>query len=201
MSARPWLLSCALALIACDPEIAPGSYACGPEQLCPEGQTCNGPDNVCVLDRDAQPFACGNTSEVEPNGMQSAAQTVSEFQCVSFPVEIKGCVDQETDEDWYRIDVPANCTAVEVDADIQFPIAFAAVRLELRASDGAVVTTAGPCDSTPPSLNAGVERQCLNAVVTPGGSYALRAVQSGDGTCGGTCAFNRYVVTAQLATP
>ncbi|MGE0869650.1 MAG: hypothetical protein AB7P03_13880 [Kofleriaceae bacterium] len=189
-----------VALTACAPEIAPGVYACGPEQLCPEGQTCNGPDNLCVLDRDATPFTCGPISEVEPNSAQDSAEMVSEFQCVSFPVEINGCSDQAGDQDWFRVDVPDNCTAVAVTAKMQFPIAFAEVGLELYASDGSVVATAAPC-AAQPAQDGGVERRCLDAVVTPGGSYALKVVQTGQGACGGTCAFNRYILTAQLVTP
>ena len=56
---RIWM---SILLVACTPTITPGSYLCGPEQLCPEGQACNGPDNVCVRAPNAQPFAKATTA-------------------------------------------------------------------------------------------------------------------------------------------
>ena len=35
-----------LSVGACSPEIAAGTYFCGPEQLCPEGLVCDGIEDV-----------------------------------------------------------------------------------------------------------------------------------------------------------
>jgi hypothetical protein len=54
---RGWALALAVAA-GCSAEIAPGAYYCGPEQNCPDGLTCDGIENLCVLPSQAQPFAC-----------------------------------------------------------------------------------------------------------------------------------------------
>ena len=189
-------------LAACSPEIAPGTYLCGPEGLCPEGQACNGPDNVCVLPGAVQPFACGeDATEVEPNDGFATAQPVlaGNLACVSRVVEILGCSQDADGEDWFAVEIPAVCVAVAVEARISFPIAFETLALELRDDTGAVVATAGACGRADP--DDGDDQRCLEATVTPGGTYAVRVARGGEGNCGGRCAHNRYTLNVQLTTP
>ena len=99
-----------------DPDIGPGAYHCGREQLCPAGQVCNGPDQTCVLAGQQQPFSCGSPTEHEPNDTQIAAEVVPDLLCVSAFVEVIGCSSAEVDEDWFQIDVPGSCTSVAIAA-------------------------------------------------------------------------------------
>ena len=114
-----------LALAACTPDIAPGSYLCGPEGLCPEGQLCNGPDNICVLVSEARPFSCGTATDPDVLDDQPGAGTVlANLPCVSVPSETHGCLLDDDGQDFFQFDVPAGCAAVRVEASVSFPIAF-----------------------------------------------------------------------------
>ena len=53
---------------ACSPDIATGSYYCGPEELCPPDQTCDGPTNSCVAGGTEQAFVCDPCASSAPPG-------------------------------------------------------------------------------------------------------------------------------------
>lgn len=188
-----------LAVAACTPEVASGSYLCGPEQLCPEGMACNGPDNTCVTDFVALPFECGMVSEQEPNNTALTAQDFGQPPCVSSPAEVKGCAAGSDVEDWYQLRVPSNCGAVQVEARATFPIAFEPFVLEVRGDDDSVVATSAPCSFT--SEDSGHTQECVKAAAAPGGHYSVRIARAGKENCGGACANNRYTVVIQLAQP
>lgn len=195
-------LVAALALAACTPEVTPGAYLCGPEQLCPDGLACNGPDAVCVLASAALPFACDpDTNDVEPNDALATAQPLfgGAAACVTPVAEVLGCLPGDDAGDWYRFASVDNCTAVGIDARIVFSTAFEALTLELLDADGAVVATGVPCINDP--ADDGETRVCLRTPLTPGAPYALRVEPSAEGACGGACAYNRYSLTVGLETP
>ncbi len=190
----------ALALAACSPEIAPGSYYCGPEQACPEDQECDGPTNLCVLPSAAQPFACAPGAELEPNdSFANAQELATNLTCVSRVVEALGCEERNDGEDWFSFDVPGNCVAVAVDARLTFPIAFETLELELRDASGATLATGGACSNE--AADDADDRRCLRQTVAAGGRYAVRIARSGAGTCEGACSHNRYTLNLQLITP
>lgn len=186
-------------LAACSPDIAAGSYLCGPEELCPEGQACDGVDNICVLPSAARPFGCEDVTEVEPNNALANAQVIGNLACVSVPAEVLGCSPSDDGEDWYQFTIPSNCTAVQVESRISFPIAYAGLVLELKAQDGSTVGTGTPCTQQDP--DDGDTQLCLVAPVTVGGRYAIRVTRGTEGDCGGACSYNRYALTIQLSTP
>lgn len=188
------------ALAACSPEIAPGAYLCGPDQACPDGLACDGVEDVCVLPSQVRPFACGrDRTEVEPNDDPAMAPSSGQLACVSTLAEVAGCLPADDGADHYAIEVPAICTAVAVQARIAFPIAHEVLALELVADDASVVGSSAPCPNV--DLDDANVEHCLTAGVTPGARYTLR-VRHGDAVaCGGTCAYNRYLLTFQLATP
>lgn len=189
-----------LAVGACAPDIAPGSYLCGPEQSCPDDQACDGLTNTCVLPSQAQPFACPTgATEIEPNNAASSAQVVANLACVSRTAQVIGCTKDLDGEDWFQFDVPATCTSVGVDVRLTFPIAFEGLALELRNDAGATITTGEPCAQSEP--DDGDDQSCLAQTLTPGGHYAIRIARTGEGECGGACAYNRYTLTLQLETP
>lgn len=189
------------ALAACTPDIAPGTYLCGPEGLCPDGQACNGPDNVCVSEATVQPFACGAKYEDVPgDDTPATGQQQGELPCVS-PVRVtEGCLPGGDPGDFFRFSTPATCAAVKVRATVEFPIAFGAVGLAFAAGDAAPTGVEMPC---PPSRvpSEGHANRCFEMTLTPGASYALGVALDGTEDCGGTCAHNRYVLDFALATP
>lgn len=189
-----------LVLAGCSPDIAPGSYLCGPEGLCPEGMKCNGPDNVCVLDTQAEPFSCDPDADPTGDDAPATAQTIGELDCVSPVHEAVGCMSAGDAADWYAFSVPATCSAVQVEVTLAFPIAFEGLALHFATAGGAGAPVEMACPSSR-SPDEGEALRCFEMALTPGGSYAIGVVPDGTGTCDRTCAFNRYRLRLQLATP
>ncbi|MDQ3367971.1 MAG: hypothetical protein M3680_21305 [Myxococcota bacterium] len=190
----------AIVLAACTPEIAPGTYLCGPEQLCPEGQACNAPDNVCVFESQAQPFSCDPDLDPPGDDTPATAISVGTLACVSPARELIGCMGEGDRADWHELDVPAACTAVQIEATLAFPIAFEELGLQLSSDGGAGTAVEMPCGTSRAPVE-GETLRCFEMTVTPGGRYAIGVVAEGTGTCDGACAFNRYRLRVQLATP
>lgn len=195
MRAR-WLLL--LALGACTPDIASGAYLCGPNATCPEGQVCNGPDNTCVFGA-ALPFACEPDAETEPDDTAQQGPMTALNECVSSPIVTANCMLDGDGSDWVRFTAPAVCTRVQVEARVTFPVAYESLGLELWDLDqNMMIGTDAECSSTG---EAGVDIRCMTVVLTPGGNYGINVKPTGEGTCGGTCAYNRYTLRLQLSTP
>lgn len=191
-----------LAVAACSPDIVPGSYLCGPERLCPDEQQCDGATNICVLPNQVTPFACpplASTSEIEPNDSAMDAQVVANLACVSRNADLVGCAKDLDGEDWFQFDTPPECTAVGVTARLTFPLAFEVLAVELRDSNDVILATGEACPQS--ELDDGDEQRCLEKTLTPGTRYAMRVVRTGEGTCNGACAHNRYTLTLALETP
>ncbi len=189
-----------LALVGCTPDILPGAYLCGPEQVCPEEQVCDGVTNTCVLRSQAQPFACPVIqTEVEPNDNRNNAQVIANLLCASRPAEVIGCTKDLDGEDWFLFDVPSTCTTVGADLRLTFPLAFEVLELDLRDATGGTVATGSACANAEP--DDGDEQRCIEQALTPGGQYAIRVARTGEGDCDGACAHNRYTLTLQLETP
>jgi len=187
---------------ACAPDIAPGSYLCGPERSCPDDQACDGATNICVLPSQVQPFACPSaleTTELEPNDDPNNAQLIANLACVSRTAEIVGCARDLDGEDWFVLDVPVGCTAVALEARLTFPLAFEVLSLEVRDRAGVTISTGGDCAIAEP--DDGDEQRCVDVPLASGARYAIRIARSGDGACGGACAHNKYTLTLQLKTP
>lgn len=189
-----------LALAACSPEIATGSYLCGPEEKCPPGEACDGISDSCVLESGAMPFACEMGTEFPGDDTSMTAQQVPALACVSPPYHRAECMPVGDAADWFAFATPSTCTSVEVQARIAFPVAYEGLALELwDLSTNMPIGTDVPCADTVGDP-AHVER-CINLTIPPGGSYGLLVKPTGQGTCGGACAYNRYDLTVQLATP
>jgi len=185
---------------ACTPEIVSGAYTCGPEEACPADQACDGPTGICVTASRAQPFTCGDVSELEPNNTQATAESVGTLNCASYVVEVFGCqAIENVADDWFSVAVPEVCGANErVELRLSYAISFGALALELHDESGATVGTAAPCSA--PSDDDVSVALCLIAPVTPGKTYAARVSGAGLDDCAGACAYNRYRLTLQLAS-
>ena len=190
----------ALGLAACSPEIASGSYFCGPEQACPSDQACSG-EGVCVVPAEVRPFACDTGTDPEPDDTAAQASALPALGCVSNPAVKAGCLHAGDPTDWFSLATPAACSQVQVQVRITFSIAFEPLALELwdlgantKIADDAECPGSG-------STSMGDDDRCIQMTVSPGGGYGIAVKPAGGGDCGGSCDYNRYTLTVQLATP
>jgi hypothetical protein len=188
-----------LLFAACTPDIASGTYLCGPNAACPEGQVCNGPDNTCVFGS-AEPFACEPDAETEPDDTAEQGRMLTALnECVTTVLPLANCMLAGDTADWVRFTVPSVCTEVQVEARVTFPLAFESLGLELWDLDqNTMVGSDTECASTG---EGGEDIRCMTIGVTPGGNYGISVKPSGEGNCGGACAYNRYTLRVQLSTP
>jgi len=192
-----WL---AVVLGACAPEVTTGSYLCGAEESCPPDQACDGVTDTCVLTAMAEPFACADGTEHAGDDTSAQARPVPMLACVSPPYRETGCLPLSDGADWYKLTPPATCTAVAVQARIVYPISYEGLALELW--DLGMNSPVGTDVACPDSIGdpAHAER-CITLTINPGVNYGLVVKPNGNGTCDGACAYNRYDLSVQLATP
>jgi hypothetical protein len=190
-------LAILLLLAACDPDIAPGAYMCGPEEACPDGLACNRPDNLCVAPTAVKPFACGAANEEIPgDDAPATAQNLGELACISLVRGTRGCLPAGDVGDFYSFRVADGCTNVKVQASVVFPIAFESLALQLAKAGEAPVAITSACAANRATDEGEIVR-CLEAPVDPG-TYALGVVPDGTGDCDRACAFNRYGFAVQV---
>jgi hypothetical protein len=187
-------------LAACSPDIVSGAYTCGPESLCPPSEACDGLTDTCVLASTAQPFACEDGTEHAGDDSAASANQVPQLACVSMPYSLDGCMPAGDGADWFKLSTPADCTAVEAQVRVQYPVSYEHLSMELW--DLGMNSVVGSDVDCPNSSGdpAHVER-CINLQVTPGRDYGVAIKPTPDGSCDGACAYNRYYLTVQLATP
>jgi hypothetical protein len=189
-----------IVVAGCTPSIVPGGYLCGANEACPPDQMCDGVTDSCVLKGTEMPFTCEDGTDFPGDDSATSARQIPQLQCVSVPFMTQGCMPGGDGQDWLKLSVPSTCTSVEVDARLSFPIAYEKLSLELwDLGTNRVVGSDVPCvqGATDP---AHVDR-CITLMVTPGGDYGLAVKAQTDGDCGGSCAYNRYDLSVQLATP
>lgn len=189
-------------LAGCAPAIDYGTYLCGVEQRCPEGQACNGTDNRCVRPDDVEPFACDPQAQREPDNTAAEAFELPAMACVSIPTVLDGCLAEGEGEDWFKVVVPMGCTAVVTRIRITYPLAWQEVKVELGDAGGTILEGEGECDASETALDdLGFLDKCIKRTVTPGETFTIRVWSDGALSCGGACAFNRYSLSVRLETP
>ena len=192
------VLASVFGLAACHPEIATGTYACGPETSCPEGQACDQTTDLCVNLGSEHAFACGGDDR-EPDNDLATATVISGLTCVSTAHLLSSCIENMDTLDLATFATPAGCTASAVSVVLDFPDAYEPLQVSLTAADGTtVVATDAPCKSD--MADDGRTSRCLVAPVDSTTTYALRVEPTGEGDCGGACAYNRYRLSVQLTT-
>lgn len=181
---------------ACSPDVAPGTYFCGPEELCPDGLACDRTTAVC--ESFPKEFECGvKNPDMPGDDTPATAQSFGELQCVSLVAERKSCLPLGDAGDFYTFTIPATCTSARVKANVVFPVAFQHVVLQLGKQGEAPVTIESPCAND--SDADGIAASCLDAPVGPG-TYVVGVVPDGTGTCDNECRFNRYSVALQIVS-
>jgi hypothetical protein len=189
----------ALALAACTPDIAPATYFCGPEQLCPEELFCNPADNICTTEANVEAFNCGeNVFDKVGDDAPATATPVSDVQCVS-SVQLKSCLLEGDPGDWFQLDVPDNCNGVQIEVQVAFPIAFEPIAMQLSIDDGMPVPVESECGGG--GVSAGQDQRCFQQVVENGSHLAVGFLHAGVANCDGTCTQNRYTAALQLSSP
>lgn len=189
-----------IGLAACSPAINPGSYLCGANETCPPGQVCDGVSDSCVLKGQEMPFTCEAGTDVPGDDSAMTARQIPPLQCVSPPYTVGGCLPMGDTQDWFKLSTPSVCATVAVQARIAFPVSYQVLTLELwDLQMNTSIGTDTPCVQT--SDDPGRTERCITLPVTPGKDYGLVVKPSPAGNCGGSCAYNRYDLTVQLATP
>jgi hypothetical protein len=185
---------------ACSPEIADGSYVCGPEELCPDGMRCNRETAVCVAPSNAAPFACGDDNvDVPSNETPATAQSIGDLACVSLVAEARSCLPAGDVGDFYTFRVVDGCTNARLRASVVFPIAFQHLVLQIAKQGESPMTIDSPCPGNRTN-DDGEAVSCLDAPVSSG-TYVIGVVPDGTGTCNNECRFNRYSLGLQVTTP
>ncbi|MBA2539184.1 MAG: hypothetical protein H0V17_06075, partial [Deltaproteobacteria bacterium] len=159
---------------------------------------CNGLNNICTVPTQARPFDCDipdRTGDDEP----AAGLQLVNLSCVSGIRELRQCLFEDDPGDWFQFDVPDNCSAVQIEAQLTFPVAFEPVAIQLSTEGGAPVTVDTECDLD--NQEAGQATRCFQMTVPNGTHYAIGLVHSGIENCGGECSHNRYTLNLQLSTP
>jgi hypothetical protein len=191
-------LVASISLAACTPDVATRTYDCGPEQLCPPGQRCNGPDNTCVTAGTEQAFACDPTALHEPDDMPAQGNPLPALHCPSAPFMATGCLAAGDIANWSLVQAPTGCPPIALAVRVEYPIAFEQVGFEVWDLGGAApakLAASGACDPGP--LASGDTDTCATTKIASGGSYGILAQPAG-GDCKGACAFNRYELTVQI---
>lgn len=192
-----WLL---LVLGACSADIAPGTYFCGPEQLCPEGLTCDAVEDICTVPSQAGAFECEIPDRAGDDEPAAGLLLQPALDCVSGVRELKACLFADDPGDWFQFSVPGNCTsAVQIEARLTYPVAYEPVAMQLSTDGAAPVAVDGECKVAAGDASGQTSR-CFELVVENGSQHAIGLVHSETLNCGGACAFNRYTLNLQLST-
>jgi len=187
-----------LSVTACSADIAPGTYFCGPEESCPEGQVCNGTDNICTSPGNVSPFACDIPDRTDDDS-PATGLVLANLTCVSAPRNLRACLVDGDPGDWFQFDVPDNCNGVQIEARLTFPIAYEPVAMQLASNNGDPVDADSPCEVE--TQNAGEDVRCFRQTVDNGSHHAIGLVHSNTANCDGACAHNRYTLDFQLSAP
>lgn len=188
-----------VALVGCSPDIGSGLYLCGPEQACPKEQMCDGPTNACVSPSSASAFACDPRIVKADDTAATATVVASNLSCVSPLATSDGCLAKGDGHNWYTFTAPTGCTSLEVQIKVSFPAAFEPIGIVLADANGTELATDTECKAQ--QGNTGDNVRCLTMSITPGQAYTVDVIPAGGLDCDGECAFNRYTLNLQLATP
>jgi hypothetical protein len=186
----------ALAMTACSPEIGSGTYFCGPEQLCPPSQTCNGPTHTCESDVIAQPFACPMGSEdYEPDDDMASARVLDDVMCGQTILgAYTGCISEGGDADLVTFVNNTTCMSTDphIEIRMRYAIAFVPLVVEVLDDQGAVIATGELCTAS--NDLTGMERQCIDIPNDTGTFYIRVSPESDAPDCDGECQYNEYVL-------
>jgi hypothetical protein len=184
-------------MFACTAQIAPDTYYCGPERLCPEGLACNDADNICTVPSAVGAFGCGEIAGVpiqdRPNDdVPADGLDVTNLNSCSLSRELRACLFENDPADWVQFDLAASCGATTLTGRVTYAVAFEPVAIQFAIDDGAPMLVDVECEST--SDGAGQTQRCFEVPLAAPAHYAIGVVHSGRENCDGTCSHNRYLL-------
>jgi hypothetical protein len=190
------LLVLLMLVAACTPEIGPDTYFCGPERFCPPDLVCDDNSFSCVADFQAESFSCPEGSEMfEPDDSRADGAEVGNVVCGDVVVTgLEGCiVGDDADYVMLENDLDCNGTDPHFEIKVRFPVATAALIVEVLDADGEVLTTAEDC--TPAQNFSGREHRCAAVSPETGATYFVRIrIDPEAGDCDGDCRHNQYLL-------
>lgn len=192
------------ALAACTADIAPDTYFCGPERLCPEGLTCNDADNICTAPSNVEAFGCGKIDGIPIPDMVGDDTPADGFDITNVNTclvtrELRACLFADDPGDWVQFDLPAvSCSGTyTMTGRVTFAIAFEPLAIQLSTDDGPPQTVDVECDKATDS--GGQTQRCFEVQLAGGSHYAIGVVHGNTANCDGDCAHNRYVLDLRMS--
>jgi hypothetical protein len=190
------VLGVAAVLAGCSPDIANGTYFCGPERFCPPGQECDDNRHICDSPRLVSRFECPAGTELfEPNDTLESAEDAGDLTCGNQLFEERhGCVASAGDVDLFTFAFHGPCLGDDphLAVRLRFPIALVPLTIELLDESGRVIGEGQLC--TPSGDVTGTDRLCIDMPLESG-QYYLRVRSAPDGPdCAGDCHHNRYTL-------
>ena len=190
-----------MALAACTPDIAEGSYFCGPQLACPGDLACSDLTELCVDPARTQTFVCPNGANAhEPDDDLAHAQMLTGVCFVDALVDT-GCLPTQSDVDYALLSTPSSCGArIRVTVNLTDSIAFESPQITLLDNDNPTTAMSAPC--TPNDALMSNATDCSAIDVDGGDHVSIRVDFPADApSCQGACAFNRYELRILLNTP
>jgi hypothetical protein len=191
---KPLLLAAASAglAVSCDgPTIDPGTYFCGPNQLCPPHLMCEPNTFTCERPDSVIGFVCpdDNQSSDRSDDELVSALGLGTLSCGQRATRTR-CVEDQADQDYLFVrTAPCLSTNPHLQIELRYPVANAELTVDALDDKGQVIASGRDC--TPPQNFTGMAWACIDL---PGSGRAvyLRVRATGRGTCGGRCGYNHY---------
>lgn len=180
---------------ACQPDIGPGTYYCGPERLCPPDLRCDDTSFSCVNEISVDPFVCPEASQdSEPDDGEATAIALGDLVCGAVLTNSEGCISGSDAADYYRFDNPTTCNGSNphLELKLRFPVATVPLTVEVLDDAGQVVATGEPC--TPEPNFSGRDHMCLELVPSQAAYYIRVRVADDAPDCDGDCRHNQYLL-------
>ena len=195
------LLASMFAFAACAPDIAEGSYFCGPQLACPGDLACSELTELCVAPERTEAFVCPDGANAhEPDDTLAQAQALTGMCFVDALVD-DGCLPTQTDVDYALLSTPSTCGArIRVTVNLIDSIAFESPEVTLLDNDNPTTAMSAPC--TPNDALLSNATACSAIDIDGGDHVSIRVDFPADApSCDGACAFNRYELRILLNTP
>lgn len=138
-----------LVLAGCAAEIPSGSYLCGPDDACPDGQVCDAPTQRCVAPGLETKFLCDPT-EQHDDATPATATSLGTVGYSASPRTAQGCLDVTDGEDWFSVTSTTDCDPLALHVALTYPGMYAALTLVVADHLGnTLANDQGEPDATP----------------------------------------------------
>jgi hypothetical protein len=188
---------------ACTADIAPDTYFCGPERLCPEGLACNDADNICTVPSAVESFGCGEIGGVPipdlvGDDTPGEGLDVTNVNTCTIMRELRACLFDEDPGDWFQFDLAAGSCGGDFTlvGKVTYAVAFEPMAIHLSTNEGTPEVIDVECED--PTEIGGQTQRCFEVPITGGAHYSVGVLHSDRENCGGDCSHNRYILDLRL---